>query len=83
MAIEWGKQAWNEVAPDTIIKCFKKTKMYPQEEKEEDDPFEGKDELPALQELLDKIGYAGDASALISNEEEIAVCAGFVKGADS
>ena len=49
MAIGWGKQAWEKVSPDTIIKCFEKTKMYPQEE-EEDDPFEG-EELPALQDL--------------------------------
>ena len=56
--------------------------MYPQEEEEEDDLFEGEDELPALQQLLDKIGYAGDASALISDEEEIAVCAGFVDDSD-
>ena len=41
MAIE---QAWHEVSPDTIVKCFKKTKLYPQEVEEEDDPFEGEDE---------------------------------------
>lgn len=73
MAIEWGKQAWNEVSPDTIVKCFKKTKLYPQELEEEDDPFEGEDELPALQELLDKIGYSCDADTFISAEESIDV----------
>ena len=48
MAIEWGKQAWSEVLQDTIVKCFKKTRLYPQEVEEDDDPFEGEDELPAL-----------------------------------
>ena len=56
MAIEWGKQAWSEVSQDTVVKCFKKTKLYPQEVEEDDDPFEGEDELPALQELMDKVG---------------------------
>ncbi|KAK3741752.1 hypothetical protein QZH41_000568 [Actinostola sp. cb2023] len=40
MAIEWGKQAWSEVSPETIVKCFKKRKLYPQEVEEEHDPFE-------------------------------------------
>lgn len=52
MAIEWGKQAWSEVSQDTIVKCFKKTRFYPQQVEEDDDPFEGEDELPALQELI-------------------------------
>ena len=47
MAIEWGKQAWSEVSQDTIVKCFKKTRLYPQEVEEGDDPFEGGVELPA------------------------------------
>ena len=42
------------MSPDTIVKCFKKTKLYPQEVEEEDDPFEGEDELLGLQELLGK-----------------------------
>ena len=49
MAIEWGKQAWDEVSSDLIVKCFKKTKLYPEEIDDEDDPFEGEDELPSLQ----------------------------------
>ena len=47
MAIEWGKQAWSEVSQDMIVKCFKKTRLYPQEVEEDDDPLEGEDELPA------------------------------------
>ena len=49
MAFEWGKQAWDEVSSDLIVKCFKKTKLYPEEIDDEDDPFEGEDELPSLQ----------------------------------
>ena len=30
-----------------IVKCFKKTRLYPQEVAEDDDPLEGEDELPA------------------------------------
>ena len=55
MAIEWGKQAWSEVSQDTIVKFFKKTRLYPQEVEEDDDPFEGEDELPALQELMARL----------------------------
>lgn len=78
MAIEWGKQAWNEVTPDTIVNCFKKTKLYPKEVEEEDDPFEGEDELPGLQELLDKVGSPCDAEAFISSEDNLDVCIGYV-----
>ena len=30
MAIEWGKQAWDDLAGTTITKCFKKTGLYVQ-----------------------------------------------------
>ena len=76
MAIEWGKQAWSEVSQDTIVKCFKKTRLYPQEVEEDDDPFEGEDELPALQELMDKVGSSCDAELFIFAEDSIDVCSG-------
>ena len=41
MAIEWGRQAWNDVRQSTITKCFQKTGLYPRDEPIEDDPFEG------------------------------------------
>ena len=45
MSIEWGKQAWDGVSSDTIIKCFKRTGLYSEAEVEEDedDPFEGEE----------------------------------------
>jgi len=75
MAIEWGKQAWSEVLQDTIVKCFKKTRLYPQEV---DDPFEGEDELPALQEPMDKVGSSCDAEVFIFAEDGIDVCSGSI-----
>ena len=76
MAIEWGKQAWSEVLQDTIVKFFKKTRLYPQEVEEDDDSFEGEDELPALQELMDKVGSSCDAEVFIFAEDSIDVCSG-------
>ena len=76
MAIEWGKQAWSEVSQDLIVKCFKKTRLYPQEVEEDDDPFECEDELPALQELMDKAGSYFDAEVFIFREDSIDVCLG-------
>ena len=76
MAIEWEKQAWNEVSQDTLVNCFKKTRLYPQEVEEDDNPFEGEDELPALQELMDKVGSSCDAEVFIFTEDGIDVCLG-------
>ena len=35
-------QAWDEVSSDLIVKCFEKTKLYPKEIDDEDEPFEGR-----------------------------------------
>ena len=64
------------MSQDTIVKCFKKTRLYPQEVEEDDDPFEGEDELPALQELMDKVGSSCDAEVFIFAEDSIIVCSG-------
>ena len=64
------------MSQDTIVKCFKKTRLYPQEVEEDDDPFEGEDELPALQELMDKVGSSCDAEVFIFAEDSINVCSG-------
>ena len=42
----------------------------------EDDPFEGEDELPALQELIDKVDSSCDAHVFIFTEDSIDVCLG-------
>ena len=64
------------MSQDTIVKCFKKTRLYPQEVEEDDDPFEGEDELPALKELMDKVGSSCDAEVFIFAEDGIDVCLG-------
>ena len=59
-----------------IVECFKKTRLYPQEIEAEDDPFKGEDELPALQELIDKVDSSCDAHVFIFTEDSIDVCLG-------
>lgn len=81
MAIQWGRQAWDEVSPETIKQCFRKTRLYPEESVEDDDPFEGEDELPQLQELIKKISSC-DAGAYISAEEQLEICLGNVDSSD-
>ena len=49
MSIKWGRQAWDDVSRETVVKCFKRTGLYPDENDEEDDPFEG--EVSGLLEL--------------------------------
>ena len=79
MAIEWGKQAWDEVSSDLIVKCFKTTKLSPKEIDDEDDPFEGENELPSLQQLVQlEIDSTCDALTFISSEDQIDVCQGFI-----
>ena len=73
MAIEWGKQTWSEVLQDMIVNCYKKTWLSPQQVEEHDNPFKGKDELPALEELMDKVGSSCDAEVFIFTEDSIAV----------
>ena len=69
MAIKGGKRIWCEVSQDTTVKCFKKTRSSPQQVEEHDDPFKGKDELPALQELMDKVGSSCDTEVFIFAED--------------
>ena len=73
MAIEWGKQTWSEVLQDMIVNCYKKTWWSPQQVEEHDNPFKGKDELPALEELMDKVGSSCDAEVFIFAEDNIDV----------
>ena len=68
MAIERGKQAWDEMSSDQIVKCFKKMKPYPEEIDDEDDPFEGENELSSLQQLVHEIDSTCDALTFISSE---------------
>ena len=40
MSVEWGRQAWDDVSRETIVKFFKRTELYSDEVDEEDDPLE-------------------------------------------
>lgn len=66
------------MSSDVIVKCFKKTKLYPKEIDEDDDPFEGEDELPSLQQLVREIDSACYALTFISSEDQIDVCQGYI-----
>ena len=72
MAIEWGKQAWDEVSDTTITKCFKKTGLYPDSEDTDEDPFEG-EELHDLSLLLDRLDAPCTTQEYIAEEDEVDV----------
>ena len=58
---------------------FQENEVVPtQEVKEDDSPFEGEDELPAPQELLNKVGSSCDAETFISAEDSIDASLGYV-----
>ena len=64
-AIQWGKQAWDEVDQETVQKCFKKVGLSPDEvdmEEGIDDPFEGED-MMSLEELCAKLGTTETVTA--------------------
>ena len=73
MAIEWGKQAWDEVAGTTITKCFKKTGLYPDSEVVDDDPVEGEDNQE-LGDLLTRLHASCTAEQYIAEEDDLEVC---------
>ena len=43
MAIQWGRQAWNDVRQSTIRKCSQETVLHPRDEPIEDDRFGGEE----------------------------------------
>lgn len=82
MAIQWGKQAWDEVSAITIKKCFVKVGLYPDETctaDDDDDPFEGED-MQGLQELCSTLVMAESTNArqFIDAEDEIPSCADLI-----
>ena len=76
MAIEWGRQAWNNVCQSTITKCFQKTGLYLRDEPLEDDPFE-EEELANLTTLMDRI-YAECSVEEYSCDDDTAICASLI-----
>ena len=70
MAIEWGKQAWDEVSYTTITKCFQKTGLYPDSEDTDEDLFEG-EELQDLSLLLDRLDAPCTTKGYIAEKYEL------------
>ena len=78
MAIQWGKQAWDEISQDTIAKYFNKVGLVPDantiEGNNGDDPFEGEDML-SLEELCKKLGEESTAAKeFVNADEELPSC---------
>ena len=80
MSIECERQAWDDVSRETIVKCFKRTGLYPDEVDEEDDPFEG--EVSGLQELVAAMEVSCTAEEFLAAEEEIQICSSLFDSAD-
>ena len=74
MAIEWGRQAWNNVCQSTITKCFQTTALYPFDETIEDDPFEG-EELANLKTIMDRIYAECSMEEYVSCDDDTVICA--------
>ena len=77
MAIEWGRQAWNDVRQSTITKCFQKTGLYLRDEPIEDDPFEG-EELANLKTIMGRIYAECSVEEYVSCDDDTAICAGMI-----
>ena len=83
MSIEWGKQAWDEVSSDTVIKCFKHTGLYPKAEVEEDedDLFED-EELSSLQFLVNSLNASCPAQEFVCCDDDLEVRSGLADPSD-
>ena len=77
MAIEWGRQAWNDVRQSTITKCFQKTGLYLRDEPIEDDPFEV-EELANLKTIMGRIYAECSVEEYVSCDDDTAICAGMI-----
>ena len=77
MAIEWGRQTWNDVRQSAITKCFQKTGLYPRDEPIEDDHFEG-EELANLKTIMDRIYAKCSVEEYVSCDDDTAICAGLI-----
>ena len=77
MAIEWGRQTWNDDRQSAITKCFQKTGLYPRDEPIEDDHFEG-EELANLKTIMDRIYAKCSVEEFVSCDDDTAICAGLI-----
>ena len=77
MAIEWRREARNDVHQSTITKCIQKTGLYPRGEPIEDDPFEGEN-LANLKTMIDRIYAECSVEEYVSCDDDTAICAGLI-----
>ena len=63
------EQAWQEVDPLTIVKCWSKVRVYcsGEECKDDDDPFAG-EELPTMKRLLNQVQDPTNKGPVIENK---------------
>ena len=74
MAIEWGRQAWNNVHQSTITKYFQKTGLYACDQPIEDDPFEG-EEHANTKTVMDRIYAECSVEEYVSCDDDTTICA--------
>jgi len=68
MAIEWGRQAWDEASDTTTTKCLKKTRLFSDSGDTDEDPFEG-EELQDLSLLLDRLDASCTSQEYTAEED--------------
>ena len=69
-AIRWIKKAWDEVKPQTIINCFRKTGALPQDQESEEDPFAGLEEDDTcLEELVNQFSPETTAGEYVNADD--------------
>ena len=78
MAIRWIKKAWDEVQPQTIINCFRKTGSLPQngETESKEDPFadiEDEDDMSSLNELVRQIDPNTSVGDYIEADDDLSM----------
>ena len=75
MSIQWGKQAWDDVKAETVIKCFTKVGLCPRTlpEGKDDDPFAGK-EIGDVQDLVHTIDPSTSIEEYICDEDGLSTC---------
>ena len=72
-SIQWGKQAWDEIPPETIKKCFAKVGLYPEED-HDDDPFEGEETMD-LEQMCLKLSSECSANQYLEADKHVPFCA--------
>ena len=75
MSIQWGKQAFDDVKAETVIKCFTKVGLCPRKlpEDKDDDAFAG-EEIGDVQDLVHTIDPSTSIEEYICDEDGLSTC---------